>query len=145
MWNLTIIWVKIRCGHLKVSVQSKSINVMLTILTKSLSPELCNVAKPILSFSHSHRFPMLHLPMRNSLQNGHHHHLILHERKQVPSEMLKWFPLYFCLNLIWTFNVLFQNAVEMVYTISNNKLSIKFLTILIEEMIKNTKMEKLYQ
>lgn len=109
-------------------------------------PETCTVAKPIFSLCHSYRFPMLHLPMRKSLQNSHHH-LILHESQQGPWEMLKWFPSHFSLNLIWAFNDLLQNAV--VYITSNNKLSVKFLVgqtaILIEKMMKNIKMEKLCQ
>lgn len=50
---------------------------------------------------------------------------------------------------MWTFNVLLRDAVETVYIITNNKLSAKFLVgklaILIEEMMKNIKMEKCCQ
>lgn len=95
--------------------------------------------------SHLYRFPTLHLPMRNSPQNSHHH-LTLRESQRGPWEMLKWFPSHFLLNLMWTCNVLLQNAVETVYIISTIKLAVKFfigqLAILIEEMIRNIKMGK---
>lgn len=43
------------------------------------------------TLSHSHRFPMLHLPMRKPLQNSHHHPT--HPKIQQGTwEMLKWFP-----------------------------------------------------
>lgn len=132
-----------RSGHLSLSRAKVHIRCYFDLINL---PETCTVAKSILSLCHSYRFPMLHLPMRKSLQNSHHH-LILHESQQSPWEMLKSFPSHFSLNLIWAFNDLLWNAV--VYIASNNKLSVKFLVgqtaILIEEMMKNIKMEKLCQ